>query len=68
MSRTNIVLNDTLMEKAQQLTGKRTKREVVDYALRELIRKESQKSILAIEGQIRWEGDLDMLRRNRFER
>lgn len=68
MSRTNIVLDDTLMDKARKLTGKRTKRDVVDFALRELVRKESQKSILALESKVKWHGDLDALRRNRFER
>jgi len=35
--RTNIVLDDTLVEEAMQLSGARTKREVVDLALRELV-------------------------------
>ncbi len=50
------------------MTGLRTKRELVDLALRELVRKENQKSILALEGTIRWEGNLDEVRQSRFPR
>ena len=35
--RTNLVLNDQLVTEAMQLTQVKTKREVVDLALRELI-------------------------------
>jgi Arc/MetJ family transcription regulator len=68
MSRTNIVLDDKLVDKGLKITGLRTKRELVDLALRELIRKEDQRSILSLEGKIRWEGDLDDIRKGRFDR
>ncbi len=35
--RTNIVLDDQIVNEAMRLTGAKTKREVVDRALRELI-------------------------------
>lgn len=35
--RTNLVLNDALVEEAMRVSGARTKREVVDLALRGLI-------------------------------
>ncbi len=53
MSRTNIVLDDTLVSKGLQITGLRTKKDLVDFALRELVRKEDQKSILSLEGRFR---------------
>jgi Arc/MetJ family transcription regulator len=68
MSRTNINLDDNLVRKGMQITGLRTKRELVDLALKELVRKEDQKSILSLEGTIRWEGSLDHLREGRFDR
>lgn len=68
MSRTNIHLDDELVSKGLKITGLRSKRELVDLALRELVRKEDQKSILALEGTFRWEGDLDKLREGRFSR
>ncbi|WP_221774667.1 type II toxin-antitoxin system VapB family antitoxin [Pelagicoccus albus] len=68
MGRTNINLDDKLVSKGLKITGLRTKRELVDLALRELLRKEDQKSILALEGKFKWEGDLDELRKGRFAR
>lgn len=68
MGRTNIVLDDTLVSKGLKITGLRTKKELVDLALRELVRKEDQKSILSLEGRFLWEGDLNENRKNRFER
>ncbi|MDA0346855.1 MAG: type II toxin-antitoxin system VapB family antitoxin [Verrucomicrobia bacterium] len=68
MSRTNINLDDTLVSKGLKATGLKTKRELVDLALRELVRKENQKSILALEGAFTWEGDLDEIRKGRFEK
>lgn len=60
--RTNVVIDDTLMAEAMQLTGIKTKRRVIDRALRTLIRLERQRAVLALEGTITWEGDLDSLR------
>lgn len=68
MGRTNINLDDKLVRKGLKMTGLRTKRELVDLALRELVRKEDQKSILSLEGTMHWEGDLDELRKGRFIR
>ena len=68
MSRTNINLDDNLVSKGLEITGLRTKRELVDLALRELLRKEDQKNILALEGKFRCNGDLDQMRRGRFDR
>jgi len=68
MSRTNINLDDALVSRGLKATGLRTKRELVDLALREVVRKENQKSLLALEGAFNWEGDLDEIRKGRFER
>ena len=68
MGRTNINLDDTLISRGMEITGLRTKRELVDLALRELVRKEDQKSILSLEGSIRWNGNLDEIRQDRFPR
>jgi Arc/MetJ family transcription regulator len=68
MSRTNINLDDELVSKGLEVTGLRTKRELVDLALRELIRREDQKGILKLEGRFHWHGDLNELREGRFPR
>ena len=64
--RTNIVIDDELLAAAMQLTGIRTKRAVVEEALRVLVRTTEQKGVLELRGKIQWDGDLDELRRGRY--
>jgi Arc/MetJ family transcription regulator len=64
--RTNIVLDDKLVERAQKLTGIKTKREVVHEALRTLILLREQGEIRNLRGKLKWEGDLDEQRRSRL--
>jgi Arc/MetJ family transcription regulator len=64
--RTNIVLDDKLVERAQKLTGIKTKREVVHEALRTLILLQEQGEIRNLRGKLKWEGDLDEQRKSRF--
>ncbi len=65
--RTNIVLDDKLVERAQKLTGIKTKREVVHEALRTLILLNEQAEIRDLRGKLKWEGNLDEQRRSRLE-
>ena len=65
MVRTNIELNDRLVNEAMKLTNKKTKKELVNFALEELVRKTKRKSILKIEGRIGWVGDLGETRKSR---
>ena len=62
--RTNIVLDDELVAEAMRRTGIKTKRAVVEEALRMLIRLKRQEEILALRGKLHWEGDLDEMRRD----
>ncbi len=64
--RTNVVLDDDLVTEAMRLTGVNTKREVIDRALRTLIRLERQRAVLGLRGTVAWEGDLDALREARY--
>ncbi len=64
--RTNIVIDDQLMAEAMRVSGLKTKREVVEEALRLFIRQRSQRAVLALAGKIHWEGNLDEMRRGRF--
>jgi Arc/MetJ family transcription regulator len=61
--RTNIVLDEELVTEAMRRTGIKTKRAVVEEALRTLIQLKRQEEILALRGKLRWEGDLDEMRR-----
>ena len=63
--RTNIVINDELMRKAQRLTALRTKREVVESALRLLVQVKQQEQIRKARGRLKWSGDLNTARTDR---
>lgn len=63
--RTNIVINDELMRKAQRLTTLRTKREVVESALRLLVEIKQQERIRKARGRLKWSGDLNASRTDR---
>jgi Arc/MetJ family transcription regulator len=66
MKRTNIIIDEALLRKGMALTGLTTQKSLVDYALRELVRRKEQKQILRFKGKVRWEGDLSEMRANRF--
>jgi len=66
MQRTNVVLDEKLVQEGLKLFKKKTKRELIDFALREVIRREKARGILALEGKVKWEGDLQEMRKGRF--
>ncbi|MEQ1558758.1 MAG: type II toxin-antitoxin system VapB family antitoxin [Methyloglobulus sp.] len=57
--RTNIVLDEKLVYEATTLTGVRTKRELIDLALRELIRSRRKKNLFDLAGKIQFSDDYD---------
>jgi len=63
--RTNIVIDDDLMDEALKASGLTTKKEVVEQGLRLLVRLKKQQSIRELRGKIKWEGDLDEMRTSR---
>lgn len=65
MLRTNIELDEKLVDEAMKLTHKRTKKELVNYALAELVSRLKRKAILEVEGKVAWEGDLAGTRESR---
>lgn len=66
MLRTNIELNEKLVNEAMKLTHIRTKKELVNYAIEELVHKIKRKKILDIEGKVEWTGDLSEMRKSRI--
>ncbi len=60
--RTNIVIDDKLMADALKTTGYSTKKEAVEQGLRLLVKRGEQQKIRDLKGQVRWEGDLDVMR------
>jgi len=63
--RTNIEIDDDLLDEALRLTGLKTKRAVVEEGLRTLIRLKGQEDILNLVGKVHWEGNLDESRQDR---
>ena len=66
MSRTNIDIDDDLVDEAMRRFGLRTKREAVDLALRRLVGPRLSVELLeSLEG-MGWEGDLDEMRSSKI--
>lgn len=63
--RTNIVIDDALMQRTLRATGLKTKREAVDQGLRTLLRLSEQAKVRKLRGQLDWQGDLDAMRTGR---
>ena len=67
MARTNIDLDEALVEEVMRRYQLGTKREAVHFALRRLVGDTmTLEEALAMEGS-GWEGDLEAIRRNRLE-
>ena len=66
-TRTNIILDDNIVEEAKELTSFKTKREVIDFALRELIKQLRRKKLLAVRHKGMWQGDLSKWRKRRVD-
>ena len=56
--RTNIVIDDDLMQQASSLSGLPTKREIVEEGLRLLVQIKQQEKIRSARGKLKWNGDL----------
>ena len=57
--RTNIELDDRLVNRAMRSSGARTKRAVLEVALQLLVKTHSQTAIRKLRGKVLWEGDLN---------
>jgi len=60
--RTNIVIDDQLMNEAIKLSQLKTKRAVVESGLRLLIQTKKQERIKKLRGKLKWDDDLDKMR------
>ena len=63
--RTNIDIDDRLMRQAMRSSNARTKRAVVEEALRLLIQTRGQSGLRRLRGKVVWNGDLDISRLER---
>jgi Arc/MetJ family transcription regulator len=60
--RTNIVVDDNLMAEALQLSNIKTKKGVVETALKLLVQVKKQEAIRKLRGKLNWEGNLSKMR------
>jgi Arc/MetJ family transcription regulator len=65
MKRTNLVLNEDLLEEATRLSGERTYSRTVERALEDFVRRARARRILELAGSGLWEGNLAAVREDR---
>jgi len=62
--RTNVVIDDRLMEQALNVSGLHTKKDAIEAGLKLLVRLSTQERVKKYRGRLLWEGDLDASRRD----
>jgi Arc/MetJ family transcription regulator len=62
--RTNVVIDDQLMNNAQKLSGLRTKKDTIEAGLKLLVELKKQEKVKSFRGKLKWTGDLDEMRRD----
>lgn len=62
--RTNIEIDDKLMKDALRLTKLKTKKEVINRALKEYVKYQKRLQLSALQGEVTWIGDLNKMRKN----
>jgi len=68
MKRTNLVLNEQLLDEAVRLSGERTYSRAVQRALDDFVRRARAGKILDLAGSGLWQGDLAEMREDRPRR
>ncbi len=68
MKRTNLVLDEKLLEEAVRVAGTKTYSAAVEFALKELVRRAKARRILDLAGTGLWEGNLEQMREDRPRR
>jgi Arc/MetJ family transcription regulator len=63
--RTNIVIDDAIMNEAMMLSKIKTKKAVVETGLKLLVQIKKQEQIKSLRGKLKWDGDLEKMRLNR---
>jgi Arc/MetJ family transcription regulator len=68
MARTTLVIDEQLLKEARQLSGAKTKKEAIEIALREFVRRMRLKKIATHAGKVELVLSQEELRRLREER
>lgn len=64
MKRTNLVLDERILEEATRLSGQKTYSKTVAVALEDFVRRFKARQILLLRGSGAWAGNLPALRRD----
>jgi Arc/MetJ family transcription regulator len=60
--RTNIVIDDDLMEEAMKVSQLKTKKDAVEEGLRLLVQRKKQEHVKNLKGALQWRGNLEQMR------
>ncbi len=60
--RTNVVIDDDLMESALKVSGLKTKKDAIEEGLKLLVQIKDQEKIKGFRGKLKWTGSLDETR------
>lgn len=60
--RTNVVIDDDLMDEALKISQFKTKKDAVEEGLKLLVQRKKQESIKDLRGKLNWKGDLNDMR------
>ena len=60
--RTNVVIDDQLMESALKASGMKTKKDAIEEGLKLLVKMRGQERIKECRGKLEWTGNLDDMR------
>lgn len=66
MARTSLDIDERLLKEGLRIFKCKSKQELVNLALTELLKAAKRKEILTLRGQVKWEADLDELRNSRL--
>jgi Arc/MetJ family transcription regulator len=65
MKRTNLVLDEVLLDEATRISGERTYSRAVERALREMVQRAKARQILELAGSGLWNGNLSAMREDK---
>lgn len=60
--RTNVIIDDDLMETALRVSGLKTKKDAIEAGLKLLTQVKRQKEIKRFRGKLKWSGNLNEMR------
>ena len=63
--RTNVVIDDDLMESALKTSGIKTKKDAIEEGLKLLVQMKGQEKIRGYRGKLKWTGSLEEMRLDR---